>query len=99
MITDKLARWGQPLRDLFPVSSLDNTAVNHRAENTHRPTRREQRMRASSLGHAPRFLAAYGPIAQYFRPRRPLLCAPNTVVSWSQDSSPGRDLTSLPTAT
>jgi putative transposase len=26
-----------------------------------------------SAGHAQRFLAAYGPIAQYFRPRRHLL--------------------------
>jgi len=26
--------------------------------------------------HAQRFLATYGPIAQHFRPRRPLLAAP-----------------------
>jgi putative transposase len=29
-----------------------------------------------SAGHAPRFLSAYGPIAQHFRPRRHLLSAP-----------------------
>jgi putative transposase len=29
-----------------------------------------------SPGHAPRFLAAYGPIAQHFRPRRHRLFAP-----------------------
>jgi transposase-like protein len=41
------------------------------------PTRqRERRMqRFKSLGHAPRFLSAYGPIASYFRPRHHLLPA------------------------
>ena len=29
-----------------------------------------------SAGHAQRFLSAYGPIAQHFRPRRHLLSAP-----------------------
>jgi len=44
----------------------------NRAENSHQPTRqRERRMqRFKSLGQAQRFLSAYGPIAQHFRPRR-----------------------------
>jgi putative transposase len=29
-----------------------------------------------SPGHAQRFLAAYGPLAQHFRPRRHRVCAP-----------------------
>ncbi len=46
--------------------------LNNRAENSHQPTReRERRMRRfKSPGHAQRFLAAYGPIAAHFRPRR-----------------------------
>jgi putative transposase len=42
------------------------------AQNSHLPTRqRERRMqRFKSAGHAQRFLSAYGPIAQHFRPRR-----------------------------
>jgi putative transposase len=42
------------------------------------PTRqRERRMqRFKSPGHAQRFLAAYGPIAQHFRPRRHRLSTP-----------------------
>jgi putative transposase len=50
-----------------------------RCENSHRPTRqREYRMQGfKSPGHAQRFLSAYGPIAQHFRPRRHLLSASN----------------------
>jgi putative transposase len=46
--------------------------LNNRAENSHQPTRqRERRMQGfKSPGHAQRFLAAYGLIAQHFRPRR-----------------------------
>src|SRR6266850_1242748 len=51
--------------------------LNNRCENSHRPTRqRERRMQGfKSAGHAQRFLSAYGPIAQHFRPRRHLLSA------------------------
>jgi transposase-like protein len=54
----------------FPLNPVES-------ENSHRPTRqRERRMqRFKSLGHAQRFLSAYGPIAQHFRPRRHLLSA------------------------
>ena len=38
---------------------------------------RDRRMQGfKSPGHAQRFLSAYGPIAQHFRPRRHLLSAP-----------------------
>jgi hypothetical protein len=49
----------------------------NRCENSHRPTRqREYRMQGfKSAGHAQRFLSAYGPIAQHFRPRRHLWSA------------------------
>ena len=51
--------------------------LNNRAENSHQPTReRERRMRRfKDPGHAQRFLAAYGPIASHFRPRRHRLTA------------------------
>jgi transposase-like protein len=50
---------------------------NNRAENSHQSTRQpERRMeRFKSSGHAQGFLAAYGPIAQHFRPRRHCLPA------------------------
>ena len=52
--------------------------LNNRAETSHQPTRqRERRMqRFKSAGHAQRFLAAYGPIAEHFRPRRHRFSAP-----------------------
>ena len=46
--------------------------------NSHQPTRQRarRRQRFKSPGHAQRFLSAYGPIAQHFRPRRHRFSAP-----------------------
>ncbi len=73
VITDKLASYGAALRAVLP--SVEG--LNNRAENSHQPTReRERRMRRfKDPGHAQRFLAAYGPIASHFRPRRHRLTA------------------------
>ena len=60
------------------VEHWQHRYLNNRAGNSHQPTRqRERRMqRFKSPGHAQRFLSAYGPIAQHFRPRRHRLPAP-----------------------
>ncbi len=71
LITDKLASDGAAKREVLPgVEQRQHKRRNHRAENSHQPTReRERRMRRfKSPGHAQRFLAAYGPIADHFRP-------------------------------
>jgi len=73
LLTDKLAGYGAAQRDVLPsVEHRRHKGLNNRAENSHQPTReRERRMRRfTSPGHAQRFLAAYGPIASHFRPRR-----------------------------
>ena len=59
------------------VEHRQSRYLNNRCENSHRPTRqREYRMQGfTSAGHAQRFLSAYGPITQHFRPRRHLLSA------------------------
>jgi putative transposase len=78
IITDKLKSYGAAKRELLPgVEHRQHRYLNNRAENSHQPTRqRERRMPGfKSLGHAQRFLAAYGPIAQHFRLRRHLLPA------------------------
>src|SRR3954462_6591317 len=78
VITDKLASDGAARRAILPsVEHRRHKGLNNRAENSHQPTReRERRMRRfKSLGHAQRFLAAYGPIASHFRPRRHRLTA------------------------
>jgi putative transposase len=79
IITDKLNSYGAAKQELLPsVEHRQHRYLNNRAENSHQPTRqRERRMqRFKSPGHAQRFLAAYGPIAQHFRPRRHRLSAP-----------------------
>jgi putative transposase len=78
IITDKLKSYGAAKRDILPgVEHRQSRYLNNRCENAHRPTRqRERRMQGfKSAGHAQRFLSAYGPIAQHFRPRRHLWSA------------------------
>jgi len=80
IITDKLKSYGAAKRELLPgAEHRQHRYLNNRAENSHQPTRqREWRMqRFKSPGHAQRFLSAYGPIAQYFRPCRHRLAAPD----------------------
>jgi putative transposase len=80
IITDKLKSYGAAKREILPgVEHRQSRYRNNRCENSHRPTRqRDYRMQGcKSAGHAQRFLSAYGPIAQHFRPRRHLLSASN----------------------
>jgi putative transposase len=79
LITDKLKSYGAAKREILPgVEHRQHRYLNNRAENSHQPTRqRERRMQGfKSAGHAQRFLSAYGPIAQHFRPCRHRLSAP-----------------------
>src|SRR5262245_815791 len=79
LITDKLKSYSAAMRELLPgVEHRQHRYLNNRAENSYQPTRqRERRMQGfKSAGHAQRFLAAYGPIAQHFRLRRHRLSAP-----------------------
>src|SRR5919197_1408445 len=78
IITDKLQSYGAAKREILPgVEHRQHRYLNNRAENSHQPTRqRERRMQGfKSPGHAQRFLAACGLIAQHFRPRRHRLSA------------------------
>jgi putative transposase len=78
IITDKLTSYGAAKREILPdVEHRQPRYLNNRAENSPPPTRqRERRMQGfKSPGHAQRVLAAYGPLAQHFRPRRHRLSA------------------------
>jgi putative transposase len=69
IVTDQLKSYGAAKREVWPsVEHRQHRYFNNRAENSHQPTRqRERRMQGfKSPGHAQRFLAAYGPIAQHF---------------------------------
>jgi putative transposase len=101
IITDKLKSYGAAKREMLPgVEHRQHRYLNNRAENSHQPTRqRERRMqRFKSPGHAQRFLSAYGPIAQYFRPRRHRWSAPAYRQEMSQRFDTWRDITNLSTA-
>jgi putative transposase len=78
LITDKLKSYGAAKREILPgVEHRQSRYRNNRCENSHRPTRqRAYCMQGfTSAGHAQRFVSAYGPIVQHFRPRRHLWSA------------------------
>jgi putative transposase len=101
IVTDRLRSYGAAMHEILPrVEHRQHRYLNNRAENSHQPTRqRERRMQGfKSPGHAQRFLAAYGPIAQHFRPRRHRLSALEYRQEMSQRFDSWRQITSLPTA-
>ena len=88
-------------REIIPsVDRCQHRYLNNRAENSHQPTRqRERRMQGfKSARQAQRFLAAYGPIAQHFRPRRHRLLAPAYRQGMRHRFDTWQALTNLPTA-
>jgi putative transposase len=101
IVTDQLKSYSAAKRETLPgVEHRQHRYLNHRAEHSHQPTRqRERRLQGfKSPGHAQRFLAADGPIAQHFRPRRRRFSAS----AYRQEMRPRFDtwqeLTTFPTA-
>jgi putative transposase len=90
--------YGAAKQEILPgVEHRQHRYLNNRAENSHQPTRqRERRMqRFKSAGHAQRFLAAYGPIAQHFRLRRHLFSAPEYRHAMRQRFQTWQEITGL----
>jgi putative transposase len=78
LITAKLKSYGAATQEILPgVKHRQHRSLTTRVENCHHPTRQRERRRQRFMapGHAQRFLAASGPLAQDFRPRRPRLPA------------------------
>jgi putative transposase len=101
LITDQLRSDGAALREILPdVEHRQHRYLNSRAENSQRPTRqRERRMQGvKSPAHVQRFLAAYGPIAQHFRPRRHRFSASAYRQEMRRRFHSWQELTTLPTA-
>ena len=70
MITDKLASYAAAKREVMPgVEHRQHKGLNNRAENSHQPTRRRERImkRFKSAGQAQRFLSAHDQVANLFR--------------------------------
>src|SRR2546430_5481228 len=98
ILTDKLKSYGAAKREILPgVEHCQHRYLNNRAENSHQPTRqRERRMQGfKSTGHAQRLLAAYGPIAQHFRPRRHRYSAPEYRQEMRQRFQIWREITGM----
>jgi putative transposase len=101
IVTDQLKSYGTAKREILPsVEHRQHRYLNNRAENSHQPTRqRERRMQGfKSSAHAQRFLSAYGPMTQHFRPRRHLLPAAKYRREMQQRFLIWQDITSLSTA-
>ncbi|MEM9670875.1 MAG: IS6 family transposase [Pseudomonadota bacterium] len=73
MVTDKLRSYGAAKKEVMPdVDNHQQKGLNNRAETSHKPTRRRERVmqRFKSPHHAQRFCAAHDQINTLFRPRR-----------------------------
>src|SRR5215207_9712455 len=69
MITDRLASYAAAKRAVMPgVEHRQHKGLNNRAENSHQPTRRRERMmkRFKSAGQAQRFLSIHDQVANLF---------------------------------
>ena len=78
VVTDKLASYPPALRRVLPgVEHRCHKGLNNRAENSHRPVRKRERVlqRFKSPDHAQRFLEPFSAVQNHFRPRRHLLSA------------------------
>ncbi len=69
IITDKLGSYKAAKREVLSgVEHRQSRYLNNRAENSHQPTRRRERVmqRFKSARHAQRFLSVFGPIRDHF---------------------------------
>ena len=70
MITDKLSSYAAAKRIVMPgVEHRQHKGLNNRAENSHQPTRRRERVmkRFKSAGQAQRFLSVHDQVGNLFR--------------------------------
>jgi putative transposase len=77
-VTDKLASYLPAIRCVLPgVEHRRHKGVNNRAENSHRPLRKRERVlqRFKSPEHAQQFLEPFSAVHNHFRPRRHLFSA------------------------
>jgi putative transposase len=78
VVTDKLASYPPALKRVLPhAEHRRHKGLNNRAENSHRPVRKRERVlqRFKSPEHAQQFLEPFSAVCNHFRPRRHLLPA------------------------
>jgi putative transposase len=101
IVTGKLKSYSAAKQEISPgVEHRQHRYLNNRAENSHQPTRQRERCMQGfkSPGQAQRFLSAYGPIAQHFRPRRHRFSASDYRQEMRHRFDTWQELTTLPTA-
>ena len=77
-VTDKLASYPPAIKRVPPTAEhRRHKGLNNRAESSHRPARKRERVlqRFTSPAHAQRFLEPFSAVGNHFRPRRHLLPA------------------------
>ena len=78
VITDKLASYPPAIRRVLPnCEHRRHKRLNNRAEISHLPTRKRERVpqRFKPAEHAQRFLGPFSAVSNHFRPRRHLIAA------------------------
>jgi len=78
VITDKLTSYPPAIKRVLPSTEhRRHKRLNNRAENSHLPTRKRERVlqRFKSAVHAQRFLVTFSAVSNHFRPRRHRLTA------------------------
>ncbi len=78
VVTDKLASYPPALKRVLPsVDHRRHKGLNNRAEHSHRPVRKRERVlqRCKSPDHAQRFLEPFSAVCHHVRPRRHRLSA------------------------
>ena len=92
IITDKLASYGTTKKAILPgVEHRQHKGLNNRAENSHLPTRQQERARRrfKSPGQAQHFLSAFELITRHFRVPRLSMAAPDYGRNGCTDSTCG----------
>src|ERR1700758_2230438 len=98
LITDKLRSYGAAKREIMPgVEHRQHKGLNNRAENSHQPTRRRERImkRFKSAGQAQRFLSAHDQINNLFYLRRDHLTAAEHRASRTQTFQVWAEISSI----
>jgi len=98
MITDKLASYGAAKREIMPgIEHRQHKGLNNRAENSHQPTRRRERImkRFKSPRQAQRFLSIHDQVANLFLRRRDHDTAANIRSSRTQAFATWADVTGV----
>jgi putative transposase len=78
VITARLASYPPAIKRVLPTAEhRRHKRLNNRAENSHLPTRKRERVlqRFKSAEHAQRFLGPFSAVSNHFRPRRHRLTA------------------------